>query len=78
MPASKPSNATWIASASIDAHSAEHPLEVPEHRFASIEVRWYSDPDTVKIEFKDAGPAVISKAFLPGDGRNVIVEIRKA
>ncbi len=74
----KPSNATWVASASIDATKADSPLSVPSHRFSDIEIRWYENPDRVKVEFRGAGPAVVSKAFLSGEGLNVIFEITEA
>jgi hypothetical protein len=74
----KPSNATYIASVDLDPDGQfvltqdEQPGQ--DHAFAQVNVAWYGD-DRIKITIKGAGPAAIRQAFLPGAGKDVILDL---
>ncbi len=46
------------------------------HDLDHVVVGWYDD--RVKVTFRGAGPAHISQAYLSGDGRDVIIELKPA
>jgi hypothetical protein len=74
----KPSNATYIAQVDVDPDGkfALTPAEPPRqnHAFGEVNVAWYGN-DRIKITLKGAGPAAIRQAFLPGGGKDVILDL---
>jgi hypothetical protein len=79
MPLSKPANATWVAKAVVDfdAETAEliHESAATGHQFGQLDIALYNDPPRLKFTIRGAGPAHIQQAYLPGAGRDVIVEL---
>jgi hypothetical protein len=76
MPRKKSSNATWIARTAVDPASPDidYPLEGTNTGEApTVIVYWYPG-GKVRIILRGAAPRVISQAFLPGKGQDVIVE----
>lgn len=77
----KPSNAGWRAK--VDA-SASGVVEVtpdpragePPHVFDRVQIAWYDD--AIKVTVRKAGPAQITQAYLPGQGQDVILELKPA
>jgi hypothetical protein len=73
----KPSNATYLVQVDLDPEGqfVMTPAEPgQEHAFGQVNIAWYGD-DRIKITLKGAGPAVIRQAFLPGAGKDVIVDL---
>jgi hypothetical protein len=74
----RPSNAGYIAKVTVgpdlEAEGVPASATDPAHQFARVEVAWYGT-DRLKLSLKDAGPAVIRQAYLPGAGQNVIIDL---
>lgn len=78
---SKPANAGWRGK--IEAFPDGMVEVTPDPNFGSfphaldhVVIGWYDD--CVKVTFRGAGPAHISQAYLPGNGRDVIIELKPA
>lgn len=41
----------------------------------SVDVKFFTDDGSIRFRLNEAGPMVIRYAFLPGERRNVIVEL---
>jgi hypothetical protein len=77
----KPSNAGWRAKLEAFADGRGEVVPDPNytgfpHDLDHVVIGWYDD--AVKITFRGAGPAHIAQAYLPGDGRDVIIELKPA
>jgi len=77
----KPSNAGWRARLDASPDGTGQVVPDPDydnfpHALDQVQIAWYDD--AVKITFKDGGPAHISQAYLPGEGRSVIIELKPA
>jgi hypothetical protein len=78
----KPGNVTWRAKAVLYPDGMVKVWPDPDydaemtHDLDHVVIGWYKD--RVKITFKGGAPAVISQAFVTGEGRDVILEIRPA
>lgn len=74
----KPSNAGWtakiVATPDMEVRGTPAEPDEPEHQFHQVEIMWYGT-DRVKIVLRDAGPALIRQAYLPGAGQNVIIDL---
>jgi len=74
----KPSNATYIAQVDVDPDGQIRLTQADVfgqfHSFAEVNVAWYG-ADRIKITLKGAGPAAIRQAFLPGGGKDVILDL---
>ena len=77
----RPPNAGWRAK--LQANPDGTGVVTPDPNYAGfphdldeVEIAWYDD--AVKITFKGAGPAHISQSYLPGEGRDVIIELKPA
>jgi hypothetical protein len=74
----KPSNAGYTAKVTVtpylQAEGVPAEAGTPTHQFQRVEVAWYGT-DRIKITLRDAGPAVIRQAYLPGAGQNVILDL---
>jgi hypothetical protein len=74
----KPANATWIAKTKVRVTdpSIDYPPEPGSaHVMPEVEVAWY-EGHRLKLTLAGAAPAVISQAYLPGQGQDVIIELR--
>jgi hypothetical protein len=77
----KPSNAGWRGKLEANPDGIVEVTPDPNygsfpHDLDHVVIGWYDD--RVKVTFKGAGPAHISQAYLPGDGRDVIIELKPA
>ncbi|HEX4437053.1 MAG TPA: hypothetical protein VH061_09690 [Solirubrobacteraceae bacterium] len=74
----KPSNATYIAQVDLDPEGqfVLTPTESAgqHHAFGQVNIAWYGE-DRIKITLKGGGPAAIRQAFLPGAGKDVILDL---
>lgn len=77
----KPSNAGWRGKLEAFPDGVVKVTPDPDygsfpHGLDSVVIGWYDD--RVKVTFRGAGPAHITQAYLPGDGRDVIIELKPA
>ncbi|MGA9875167.1 MAG: hypothetical protein WBQ21_05090 [Solirubrobacteraceae bacterium] len=74
----KPSNATYVAQVDINPDGQIKLTQADQseqsHAFADVNIAWYG-ADRIKITLKGAGPAAIRQAFLPGSGKDVILDL---
>ena len=74
----KPSNATYVAQVDVNPDGqiklTQADLSGQSHAFAEVNVAWYG-ADRIKVTLKGAGPAAIRQAFLPGGGKDVILDL---
>jgi hypothetical protein len=73
-PQKKPANATWIAKTTVTPRTADFSTTGDEHAFEEVEVAWYGS-DRIKLTLKGGAPAAIYQVYLPGTGRDVILDL---